>query len=121
MLFRSTNVEERAVIEALDADTIYRIPLLLKEQHLDDIVVDKLRLNVPAADLSEWQAVVDAMDSPTDEITVAMVGKYVDLTEAYKSLSESLIHAGLHTHTKDRKSTRLNSSHTDISRMPSSA
>ncbi|GMR16280.1 MAG: CTP synthase [Gammaproteobacteria bacterium] len=95
-----TNVEERAVIEALDADTIYRIPLLLKEQHLDDIVVDKLRLDVPAADLSEWQAVVDAMDNPTDEITVAMVGKYVDLTEAYKSLSESLIHAGLHTHTK---------------------
>ncbi len=95
-----TNVEERAVIEALDADTIYRIPLLLKEQHLDDIVVDKLRLDVPATDLSEWQAVVDAMDSPTDEITVAMVGKYVDLTEAYKSLSESLIHAGLHTHTK---------------------
>ncbi len=95
-----TNVEERAVIEALDADTIYRIPLLLKEQHLDDIVVDKLRLDVPVADLSEWQAVVDAMDNPTDEITVAMVGKYVDLTEAYKSLSESLIHAGLHTHTK---------------------
>jgi len=95
-----TNVEERAVIEALDADTIYRIPLLLNEQHLDDIVVDKLKLDVPAADLSEWQNVVDAMDSPTDEITVAMVGKYVDLTEAYKSLSESLIHAGLHTHTK---------------------
>jgi CTP synthase len=95
-----TNVEERAVIEALDADTIYRIPLLLNEQHLDDIVVDKLKLNVPAADLSEWKAVVDAMDNPTDEITVAMVGKYVDLTEAYKSLSESLIHAGLHTHTK---------------------
>ena len=95
-----TNVEERAVIEALDADTIYRIPLLLNEQHLDDIVVDKLRLDVPAANLSEWQGVVDAMDSPTDEITVAMVGKYVDLTEAYKSLSESLIHAGLHTHTK---------------------
>lgn len=95
-----TNVEERAVIEALDADTIYRIPLLLKEQHLDDIVVEKLKLNVPATDLSEWQAVVDAMDNPTDEITVAMVGKYVDLTEAYKSLSESLIHAGLHTRTK---------------------
>ncbi len=95
-----TNVEERAVIEALDADTIYRIPLLLNEQHLDDIVVDKLRLDVPTANLSEWQDVVDAMDSPTDEITVAMVGKYVDLTEAYKSLSESLIHAGLHTHTK---------------------
>jgi CTP synthase len=88
-----TNVEERAVIEALDADTIYRIPLLLKEQHLDDIVVDKLKLDVPATDLSEWQNVVDAMDNPTDEITVAMVGKYVDL-------SESLIHAGLHTRTK---------------------
>lgn len=95
-----TNVEERAVIEALDADTIYRIPLLLNEQHLDDIVVDKFKLDVPAADLSEWKAVVDAMDNPTDEITVAMVGKYMDLTEAYKSLSESLIHAGLHTHTK---------------------
>jgi len=95
-----TNVEERAVIEALDADTIYRIPLLLKEQHLDDIVVDKLKLNVPPTDLSEWKNVVDAMDNPTDEITVAMVGKYVDLTEAYKSLSESLIHACLHTRTK---------------------
>ncbi len=95
-----TNVEPRAVIEALDADTIYRIPLLLNEQHLDDIVVDKLKLDVPPADLSEWQNVVDAMDSPTDEIIVGMVGKYVDLTEAYKSLSESLIHAGLHTHTK---------------------
>ncbi|MDH5659534.1 MAG: CTP synthase, partial [Gammaproteobacteria bacterium] len=95
-----TNVEQRAVIEALDANSIYEIPLLLKEQNLDDIVVDKLKLDAPATDLSEWQAVVDALANPTDEITVAMVGKYVDLTEAYKSLSESLIHAGLHTHTK---------------------
>lgn len=95
-----TNVEQRAVIEALDAKSIYEIPLLLKEQHLDDIVVDKLKLDAPATDLSEWKAVVEALESPTDEITVAMVGKYVDLTEAYKSLSESLIHAGLHTHTK---------------------
>ncbi len=97
-----TNVEQRAVIEALDAKSIYQIPLLLNEQHLDDIVVDKLRLDVPAADLSEWQQVVDALDNPEDEITVAMVGKYVDLTEAYKSLSEALIHAGLHTRTKIR-------------------
>ena len=95
-----TNVEQRAVIEALDADSIYKIPLLLKEQHLDDIVVDKLKLNVPAADLSEWKHVAEALASPTGEITVAMVGKYVDLTEAYKSLSEALIHAGIHTHTK---------------------
>ena len=95
-----TNVEQRAVIEALDAESIYKIPLLLNEQHLDDIVVDKLKLDVPAADLSEWQHVADALANQTDEITVAMVGKYVDLTEAYKSLSESLIHAGLHTHTK---------------------
>lgn len=95
-----TNVEQRAVIEALDADSIYKIPLLLNEQHLDDIVVDKLKLNVPAADLSEWKNVAEALASPTGEITVAMVGKYVDLTEAYKSLSEALIHAGIHTHTK---------------------
>ena len=95
-----TNVEQRAVIEALDAKSIYEIPMLLKEQNLDDIVVDKLKLDVPATDLSEWKAVVKALNNPTDEITVAMVGKYVDLTEAYKSLSESLIHAGLHTRTK---------------------
>lgn len=95
-----TNVEQRAVIEALDAKSIYEIPMLLKEQNLDDIVVDKLKLDVPSTDLSEWKAVVEALANPTDEITVAMVGKYVDLTEAYKSLSESLIHAGLHTHTK---------------------
>lgn len=95
-----TNVEERAVISAVDADSIYQIPVLLHEQHLDQIVVDKLRLDVPLADLSEWQAVVDAMNDPNGEVTVAMVGKYMDLTEAYKSLSEALIHAGLHTRTK---------------------
>jgi len=94
-----TNVEERAVISAVDADSIYQIPVLLHEQHLDQIVVDKLRLDAPLADLSEWQAVVDAMNDPNGEVTVAMVGKYMDLTEAYKSLSEALIHAGLHTRT----------------------
>jgi CTP synthase len=95
-----TNVEERAVISAIDVDTIYKIPMELHAQDLDQIVVDKLRLDVPAADLSEWEGVIEAMQNPTGEVTIAMVGKYVDLTEAYKSLSESLIHAGIHTRTK---------------------
>ncbi len=95
-----TNVEERAVISAIDVDTIYRIPMELHAQDLDQIVVDKLRIDAKPADLSEWQAVIEAMQSPTNEVTIAMVGKYVDLTEAYKSLSESLIHAGIHTRTK---------------------
>ena len=95
-----TNVEARAVISAVDADSIYQIPVLLHEQHLDQIVVDKLRIEAPLADLSEWQAVTDALFDPNGEVTVAMVGKYMDLTEAYKSLSEALIHAGLHTRTK---------------------
>ncbi len=95
-----TNVQERAVISAVDVDSIYKIPLLLHEQHLDDIVVDLMRLDVPEADLSEWQAVVDRLDHPEREVTVAMVGKYVNLTESYKSLSEALIHAGIHTRTR---------------------
>ncbi len=95
-----TNVEERAVITAVDASSIYKIPLMLHEQQLDEIVVQKLRLDVPEADLSEWKAVVEALENPTGEVTIAMVGKYVDLTESYKSLSESLIHAGIKTRTK---------------------
>ncbi len=95
-----TNVEERAVVTAQDVDSIYKIPLLLHAQHLDDIVVDKLRLDVPEADLSEWREVVDAQTNPTGETTIAMVGKYVDLTESYKSLSEALIHAGIRTRTR---------------------
>jgi len=97
-----TNVEERAVISVVDVDTIYKIPVMLHNQGLDDIVVDKLRIDAPPADLSEWQAVMDALRHPTGEVTVAMVGKYMDLTEAYKSLSEALVHAGVHTHTKVR-------------------
>lgn len=92
-----TNVAEKAVISAIDADTIYRIPLLLNEQGLDDIVVDQLRLDVPPADLSEWKEVVEAITHPKDEVTIAMVGKYVDHSDAYKSLDEALIHAGLKT------------------------
>ncbi len=95
-----TNVESRAVISAIDVDTIYKIPVDLHAQKLDQIVCEKLKLSVPPADLGEWRAVIDALENPNGEVTIAMVGKYVDLTEAYKSLSESLIHAGLHTRTK---------------------
>ena len=95
-----TNVAPDAVIEAVDVDTIYRIPRALHEQGLDEIVTKRLQLDVPAADLGEWDKVVSDLLSPDGEVKVAMVGKYMGLTEAYKSLSESLIHAGLHTHTK---------------------
>jgi len=95
-----TNVEERAVISAIDADSIYKIPLMLRAQALDDIVVEKLGIEAPPADLSEWQSVVDALTAPKGEVNIAMVGKYVYLTESYKSLSEALVHAGIHTHTR---------------------
>ena len=95
-----TNVEERAVISAIDVDDIYKIPMLLNEQGLDDIVVDKLRLDVPPADLSEWQAVVDAKANPEAEVRIAMVGKYVDLKDSYMSLNEALRHAGIRTRTR---------------------
>ncbi|MFT4560812.1 MAG: CTP synthase [Gammaproteobacteria bacterium] len=95
-----TNVEESAVIPAYDADSIYMIPSMLHDEGLDDIVIEKFGLDAPPADLSEWHAVVEAMRNPVDEVTVAMVGKYIDLTESYKSLSESLIHAGIHTHSR---------------------
>ena len=97
-----TNVPEAAVISAVDADNIYRIPLLLHEQGLDDLVVHQFALDVPPADLSEWERVLHGFDFPEREVDVAMVGKYMDLTEAYKSLSEALAHAGVHTGTKVR-------------------
>ncbi len=92
-----TNVAEEAVISAIDADTIYRIPLLLHEQNLDEIVVNKLRLDVPPADLSEWEEVVEAITHPSNAVTIAIVGKYVEHADAYKSLNEALIHAGIQT------------------------
>jgi CTP synthase len=95
-----TNVEEKAVISAIDADSIYRIPLLLHEQGLDNIVVNKLRLDVPPADLTEWKAVIEALTHPVNEVTIAIVGKYVDHSDAYKSLNEALIHAGIRTRMK---------------------
>jgi len=95
-----TNVSEKAVITAMDADTIYRIPLLLHEQGLDEIVVRKLRLDAAAANLSEWQDVIDGLTHFDREVNVAMVGKYANHTEAYKSLTEALTHAGIKTRTK---------------------
>jgi CTP synthase len=95
-----TNVEERAVIPLQDADTIYRIPLMLHEQGLDDIVCDKLRLEATEADLAEWVRVLDAKLNPLKSINIAMVGKYMELLDAYKSLNEALIHASIQTRVK---------------------
>jgi CTP synthase len=95
-----TNVEERAVISAVDADDIYRIPILLHEQGLDDIVVDKLRLDVPSTDLSEWRQVVAAKTNPDGQVDVAMVGKYVQIRDSYISLNEALTHGGLKSRTR---------------------
>ncbi len=97
-----TNVPERAVISAVDLDNIYKIPGWLHAQKLDQIVVDALRLGdkVKEADLSEWEAVVDATSHPVDEVTVAVVGKYIDHQDAYKSIAEALKHGGLRQRTK---------------------
>ena len=88
------------MISAVDVDTIYKIPVVLHEQGLDAIVTEKLHINAPPADLSEWQAIVDSLANPTGSVNVAIVGKYTELTESYKSLSEALIHAAIHTRTK---------------------
>jgi CTP synthase len=95
-----TNVEERAVISGVDADDIYKIPMLLHEQGLDEIVVDKLRLTVPAADLTEWKQVVAAKANPDGQVDIAMVGKYVQVKDSYISLNEALTHAGVKTRTR---------------------
>jgi CTP synthase len=95
-----TNVEYPAVVPLADANTIYSIPRLLKEQGLDSIVLDKFNISAPEADLSEWDAVAEAKLNPKHEVTIAMVGKYMELLDAYKSLNEALIHAGIHTRTK---------------------
>ncbi len=95
-----TNVEERAVISAVDADDIYRIPILLHEQALDDIVVDKLRLEVPPTELAEWRQVVSGKANPDGQVDIAMVGKYVQIRDSYLSLHEALMHAGLKSRTR---------------------
>ena len=96
-----TNVDEKAVILAIDAPTIYMIPLEFHKQGLDDLVLERLGLGVrPAADLSDWQRVVDALMHPEKQVTIAMVGKYIELLDAYKSLNEALLHAGVQNRTK---------------------
>jgi CTP synthase len=95
-----SNVEEDAVISVWDADTIYKIPQMLHDQGLDRIVCEKLALTPKPADLSMWTRLVNSLEHPKHEINIAMVGKYVDLTESYKSLTEALRHAGIHTESR---------------------
>jgi CTP synthase len=95
-----TNVPPEAVIPALDTDSIYKIPVALSAEGLDVIVCKKLAIDPPAADLSTWRRLTEALEHPEHAVHIAMVGKYVDLTESYKSLSEALIHAGIHTRSK---------------------
>src|SRR5690606_22363940 len=98
-----TNVSEKAVISIVDLDNIYKIPAWLQSQGLDGFVVERLRLAdkaTPQADLAEWQAVVDATEHPIDEVTIAVVGKYVDHKDAYKSVAEALRHGGLRQRTR---------------------
>jgi CTP synthase len=95
-----TNVDVRSVISAYDVDSIYKIPTALHRQGLDEIVCRKLDLAAYPADLSAWDRIVDALENPEHGVDIAMVGKYVDLQDSYKSLSEALIHAGIHTRTK---------------------
>jgi CTP synthase len=95
-----TNVEPKAVIPLQDVSSIYEIPALLAQRGLDEIVVQKLGFKVPCADLSDWQRVLELQMNPKNEIRLKMVGKYMDLLDAYKSLNEALIHAGIHTETK---------------------
>nr|VFJ95983.1 MAG: CTP synthase [Candidatus Kentron sp. H]VFJ96584.1 MAG: CTP synthase [Candidatus Kentron sp. H]VFK02508.1 MAG: CTP synthase [Candidatus Kentron sp. H] len=122
-----TNVAEQAVISAVTTDSIYRVPRTFHEQGLDDLIVHRLGLRGDSAnlqavdariphpeavdsrtphlqdiDLSEWDWVIERLDNPTDEVEIAMVGKYVHLRESYKSLSEALIHGGIHTQTRVR-------------------
>jgi CTP synthase len=92
-----TNVPVEAVISAVDVDSIYKIPAMLHAQKLDDIVCRKLSLNPPPANLSSWEGLVHALEHPQRTVNIALVGKYVDLTESYKSLTEALTHAGIHT------------------------
>ena len=95
-----TNVQEEAVISAIDVDSIYKIPALLHEQMLDEIICHKLNILAKPADLSVWKKLVYALEHPKYTVAIAIVGKYVDLIESYKSLSEALIHAGIHTNSR---------------------
>jgi CTP synthase len=95
-----TNVELRAVVPVMDAPTIYQVPRMLHDWGLDEFVVDRFNLDCPPADLAEWDAVVENQLNSEGQVTIAMVGKYMELLDAYKSLSEALTHAGIHNKTK---------------------
>src|SRR3954469_3177086 len=94
------NVQKEAVISAWDVDHIYKIPMMLHQQMLDEIVCHKLQILARAADLTAWTRLVDALEHPEHEVDIAFVGNYVDLQDSYKSLNEALKHAGIHTKTK---------------------
>jgi CTP synthase len=95
-----SNVVREAVISVWDVDSIYRIPRMLSEQGLDQLICDELGLQAGPTDLATWDDLVDRLDHPQAQVRIAMVGKYVDLTESYKSLTEALIHAGMHTRSR---------------------
>ena len=95
-----SNMQQEAVISVWDADTIYKIPQMLHDQGLDRIICEKLDLKPQGADLSMWSRLITALENPKHEVSIAMVGKYVDLTESYKSLTEALRHAGIHTESR---------------------
>lgn len=95
-----TNVEKEGVISLEDAKSIYQIPMILHEQGVDELVVKKLGLTAKPADLSEWEQVVKAQASPNMTVRIGMVGKYIELGDAYKSLNEALTHAGIHSRTQ---------------------
>jgi CTP synthase len=95
-----TNVNPKAVISATDSDSIYRIPMMLHNQRIDDIVCEKFNITAKKPNLSQWKKITELLDKATQKIDIAFVGKYVDLTESYKSLTEALIHAGIHKSTK---------------------
>ncbi len=95
-----TNVQPEGVISMWDVDTIYKVPRMLHAQGLDDLICDKLRLTTHAANLQRWDSLVQAVENPQTEVSIAMVGKYVDLSDSYKSLNEALRHAGLQNHAK---------------------
>jgi len=95
-----SNVREEAVISVWDVDTIYKIPEMLQAQGMDELICKELNIQARPADLAMWTHLVYEMENPQHEVTIGMVGKYVDLTESYKSLIEALRHAGIHNHTK---------------------
>ena len=97
-----TNVEERAVVPVMDAPTVYKIPRMLSDWGLDQFVLDRFNIERPIADLGQWDQVVENQLGSDGEVTIAMVGKYMDLLDAYKSLTEALVHAGIHNKTNVR-------------------